>query len=59
MVDFAANKNYVKIKNIEDNISRITNLATNSALDAKMNKVKAEMPSITNLATDSALMVLK
>ena len=31
----------------------------NSALDAKINKVKAEMPSITNLATDSALMVLK
>ena len=36
------------IKNIEGKIPRITNLATNAALDDKI-------PSITNLATNSAL----
>ena len=44
-----------KMKNIEDKIPDITNLATNTTLDAKINEVKGEMPSITNLATTAAL----
>ena len=44
-----------KIKNIEDEISDITNLATNTTLNAKINEVKGEIPSITNLATTAAL----
>ena len=56
-------KNYVvkkdrynaKIKNIEDKIAYITNLATNDSLNAKINKVKDEIPSFTNLATTAAL----
>ena len=56
-------KNYVvkkdrynaKIKNIEDKIAYITNLATNDSLNAKISKVKDEIPSFTNLATTAAL----
>ena len=48
-------KIYAKIKNIEDKIPDITNLATNASLNAKTNKVKGETPSITNLATTTAL----
>ena len=44
-----------KIKNIENEISDITNLATNTSLNAKVNEVKAELPSITNVATTTAL----
>ena len=44
-----------KIKNIEDKISDITNLATNASLNARINEVKGEIPSITNLATTAAL----
>ena len=45
-----------KIKNIEDKIPDITNLATNTTtLNAKINEVKGEIPSITNLATTAAL----
>ena len=44
-----------KIKNIEDKISDITNLATNASLNAKINEVKGETPNITNLATTTAL----
>ena len=33
----------------------ITNLATNTAVNAKINDVKNEIPSITNLATNTAL----
>ena len=44
-----------KIKNIEDEISGITNLATNTTLNAKPNEVKNEISSITNLATTTAL----
>ena len=40
-----------KIKNIEDKIADITNLATNTTL----NEVKNKIPSITNLATATAL----
>ena len=46
---------YAKIKNVEDRIPDITNLATNATLNAKMNEVKNEIPSITNLATTAAL----
>ena len=38
-----------KIKNIEGKI-HITNLATNTVLNSKINEVKGEIPSITNLA---------
>ena len=44
-----------KIKNIEDKISDITNLATNASLNAKINEVKGEIPNITNLAPNSSL----
>ena len=33
----------------------ITNLATNTALNAKINEVKNEIPSITNFATNVSL----
>ena len=44
-----------KIKNIEDEIPDITNLATNASLNTIINEVKGEIPSITNLATTAAL----
>ena len=44
-----------KIKNIEDKIPDITNLATNASLNAKIEEVKGEILSITNLATIAAL----
>ena len=44
-----------KIKNIEDKIPDITNLATKTTLTAKTNEVKGEIPNIANLATTSAL----
>ena len=44
-----------KIKNVEDKISDITNLAANTNLNAKINEVKKEIPSITNLATTAFL----
>ena len=43
------------IKNIEDKIPDITNVATNASLNAKINEVKSEIPNLTNLATTSAL----
>ena len=46
---------HAKIKNIEDKIPDITNLAVNTTLNAKINEVKNEIPSITNLATTTAL----
>ena len=39
----------------EDKISDITNLSTNTTLNAKINEVKNEIPSITNLPTTPAL----
>ena len=36
------------VKNIEDKIPDITNLATKTILNGKINEVKAEIPSITN-----------
>ena len=44
-----------KIKNIEDKICDITNLATETTLHAKISQVKGEIPSITNLATITSL----
>ena len=48
-----------KIKNIEDKIPDITNVATKITLNAKINEVKEEIPSITNLATTNALTAVK
>ena len=44
-----------KIKDIEDRIPAITNLATQTTLNAKINEVKVEIPIITNLATNTGL----
>ena len=43
------------IKDIEDKTPDITNLATNTTLNAEINDVKNKTPSITNLATATAL----
>ena len=43
------------IKIIEDKIPDITNLATKTILNAKINEVNAKIPSIINLATTTAL----
>ena len=42
-----------KIRNIEDKIPDITDLATYATFDAKINKIKIKIPSITNLANAS------
>ena len=44
-----------KIKDIEDKIPDITNLANNITINAKINEIKNEIPRITNLATTAAL----
>ena len=44
-----------KIKDIEDKIPDIANLASNTTLKAKVNEVKNEIPSIINLATNTSL----
>ena len=44
-----------KIKDIEDKIPDITNLAIKATLNDKINKVKGEILSIANLATTAAL----
>ena len=44
-----------KIKNIDDEIPDITNLAATTALNAKINEVIKKIPNITNLATTNAL----
>ena len=49
---------HAKIKNIEDKIPDITNLATNTTLNAKINEVKNEIPR-NNLATTTALTALE
>ena len=36
----------IKIKNIEDKITGITNLAANTTLNAKIKKVKNEIPTV-------------
>ena len=45
------------VKDFEDIIPDIANLATNTIPNAKRNKVKNQIPSITNLATTAALNV--
>ena len=40
---------------MEDKISDITNLATKTTRNTKINEVKGEIPNITNLATKTAL----
>ena len=47
--------NAAKIKNIQDKIPNITNLATKTILNTKTNEIKTEIPSINDLATTSAL----
>ena len=52
--DFVKKNVYnAKMKNIEDKIP-ITNLATKTTLNAKINAVKGEIPNITNLATNAS-----
>ena len=49
-----------KIRNIEVKIVKsITNLATNSVFNAKINQVENKIPSITNLATTTALIAVE
>ena len=44
-----------KVKNIQDKLPDITNLATNTTHKAKINEVKKEIPCIIKLATTTAL----
>ena len=44
-----------KIRNIEDKILDIANLATNTTLNAKTNEIKNKVSSINNLAIMAAL----
>ena len=39
---------HAKIKDVEDEIPNITNLATNTTLKPKINEVKNKIPNITN-----------
>ena len=48
-----------KIKNIEDKIPDITNLATKVFLNAKINEVKGGTHIITNLVTTAALTIVE
>ena len=50
---------YAKIKNIEDKLADITNLANNTILNDKINEVKKEIPSIIKLTTTTALTAVK
>ena len=43
-----------KIKDVQNKIPNITNLATNTTLNVKRNEIKSEIPSITNLAATAA-----
>ena len=42
------------VKSIEDKIFDITNIATNTSLNAKINEVENEIPTIINLPTTTA-----
>ena len=48
-----------EIKNIEYKISDITNVATYTTLNAKVDETKDNIPSITNLGTTTALTAVK
>ena len=54
-----AKKDEYKIKNIEDKIPYIANLATTAALNSKKDEVTDEIPSISNLATTIALIAVE
>ena len=43
------------MKDIEDKIPDMTNLATNTILNDGTNEAKGEIPNITNVATTTAL----
>ena len=57
-VDLSKLSDVVK-KDVEDKIPDITNLATNTTLNAKISEFKNEIPSITNLATTAAFKINK
>ena len=40
-----------KLTDVEDKIPDITNIATNTTLNAKIDEIKNEIPNITKLAT--------
>ena len=46
---------HAKIKNIEDKIRDITNLATWATLNPKINEIKGEISNVTNLALNVSL----
>ena len=48
-------KNDIVKKDVYNKIRDITNLASNAALNAKVNEVKNEISSIINLATNASL----
>ena len=53
---FSLKKIYItQIKNVEEKIPDITNLATNACLNAKIKEVIGEILNITNLASTTAL----
>ena len=43
-----------KIKDVQNKIPNITNLATNTTLNVKRNEIKSKIPSITNFAATAA-----
>ena len=45
----------VDLSKLSDVVKNITNLATDTTVNAKINEVKNEIPSITNLATNASL----
>ena len=45
----------IKINEVKGEMHNITNLATNSSLNAKVNEIKGKLPNITDLATTTAL----
>ena len=57
-VDLSKLSDVVK-KDVEDKIPDITNLATNTTLNAKISEFKNEIPSITILATTAAFKITR
>ena len=49
----------VKFKNIEVKIPDITNIATNTILNSKINQFKKEITSFTNLTATTALTAIE
>ena len=57
---FGKNNVYkAKIKNIEDQIPDVANVATNASGNANTNEVKGKIPNITKLATTTALIAVE